>query len=285
MRVVLITGNSFGHRYVANKLASAVELAGIVVDEGARGGLAEWRRLWKRYTLRQMGSRLALRCLAIICNDAARRQLKAKEILGAEDCLNFHFPNLITGVRGVNSKESMALLESLQPDVLLVFGTAVVRAPVLSLARKIALNLHTGISPYYRGADCYFWPIYNNDLRMLGATVHECTAQIDGGRIFATGHASLEADDDIFSVFFRCVAQGAELYVNVVQDLVAGRLAGGTPQNLNVGREYRAFMRGIKADVKVRLQVKRGLIRRYVLANPQNFGTRHPRRKAQTTSY
>jgi len=274
MRVVLITGNSFGHRYVANKLASDVELAGIVVDEGARGGLVAWRRLWKRYTLPQMGSRLALRCLAILCNDAARWQLEAKEILGAENCLNFRFPNLVTRVHGVNSKESMALLESLQPDVLLVFGTAVLRAPVLSLARKIALNLHTGISPYYRGADCYFWPIYNHDLSMLGATVHECTGQIDGGRIFATGHASPQAHDDLFSVYFRCVAQGAKLYLNVVQDLIAGRLGEGTPQNLNVGREYRAVMRGIKADLKVRLQVKGGLIRRYVLANPQNFGPR-----------
>lgn len=274
MRVVLITGSSFGHRYVANRLASTVGLAGIVVDEGAPGGLAAWRRLWKRYTLSQMGSRLALRCLAIICNDAAHWQKRAKEILGAENCLDFRFPNLVTRVHGVNSKESMALLSSLQPDVLLVFGTALVRAPVLSLARRIALNLHTGISPYYRGADCYFWPIYNNDLSMLGATVHECTAHIDGGRIFATAHASLQSEDDVFCAFFRCVAQGADLYVNVVQDLIAGRLGGGTPQNLNLGREYRAVMRGIKADLKVRLQVNRGLIRRYVLADAQDFGRR-----------
>jgi methionyl-tRNA formyltransferase len=273
MRVVLITGNSFGHRYLANKLASSIELAGIVTDEGPPGGTGGWRRLWKRYTLLQMGSRVGLRVLAIVRKDTARWEIRAKEILG-EDCLSFQTPNLVRRIRGVNSQESVSLIESLQPDVLLVFGTSVVRAPLLSLARKIVLNLHTGISPYYRGTDCYFWPLHNHELNMLGATVHECTAQIDGGRIFATGQASLQPHDDMFAVFYRCVTKGAELYVNVVQDLIAGRLDGGTPQNLQVGREYKAVMRGIKADLKVRLQVKRGLIRRYLLSNPQNFGHR-----------
>jgi hypothetical protein len=33
MRLVLVTGDGLEHKYVANKFAAAIELAGIVVDE------------------------------------------------------------------------------------------------------------------------------------------------------------------------------------------------------------------------------------------------------------
>jgi len=105
---------------------------------------------------------------------------------------------------------------------------------------------------------------------MLGATVHECTTQLDGGRIFATVRASLQADDDMFGAFFRCLVAGTDLYCRVIEDLIAGRLEG-TPQDLNLGFEYRAVMHGVRADLKVRRQVKNGLIRRYVLSTDQRL--------------
>lgn len=269
MRIVLITGESLGHRYVANKLAAEFELAGIVVDHGVTGGRS--RRLWKRYTVGQLISRAVLKLLAAARRDGIRQHERLLATLGAENCDKFLFPDLITRVQGVNSKESLRIVSSLNPDVLLVFGTSVVKQPILSLARNVALNLHTGISPYYRGADCAFWPLHNNELHMLGSTIHECTMQLDGGRIFATGQAVLQADDDLYSAFARCLMVGADLYVNVVQSVIAGRLQGSA-QDLSVGREYKAVMRNVRADLKVRYQIKRGLIRRYVVAqaNQQN---------------
>jgi methionyl-tRNA formyltransferase len=267
MRIVLITGDSLGHRYVANKLAAQFKLAGIVVDHGVTGGRS--RRLWKRYTIGQFFSRAVLKVLASVRQDGMHQRERLLETLGAENCKNFLFPELLSPVHGVNSKESVRILSKLQPDVLLIFGTSVVKQPILSLARKVALNLHSGISPYYRGADCAFWPLHNNELHMLGATIHECTMQLDGGRIFATGHAVLQAEDDLYSAFARCLIVGADLYVKVVNDLIAGRLEGH-PQDLSVGREYKAVMRNVRADLKVRRQIKNGLIRRYVLTQGNN---------------
>lgn len=264
MRVILITGEDIGHRYVANKLASAVELAGIVVDRGT-ARRRRWRRLWKRYTMGQLFSRACLRLLATVRRDGVHRHNRILEALGAENCSNFLFPRLVTPVHGINSREGEQVVSSLQPDVILVFGTVMVKESLLSLARNISLNLHTGISPHYRGADCDFWPLYNNELHMLGATIHKCTMQVDGGAIFATGHACLQAHDDLYSVFARCLMIGTDLYVDVVKGLIDGRLEA-CPQNLSIGREYKVVMRNVRADLKVRRQIKNGLVRRYVLA-------------------
>jgi len=61
---------------------------------------------------------------------------------------------------------------------------------------------------------------------MVGATVHECTKDIDGGKIFGTTRAELSPDDDVFSVFARSVIAGADLYLRIVRELLAGRLTG-----------------------------------------------------------
>jgi len=264
MRIILITGDDLGHRYVANKLASEVELAAIVVDLGAAGP-GRWRKLWKRYTIGQLISRACLKVLAAVRRDSVRRRNRTLDVLGAENCCSFLFSDLITHVHGINSKDSVRIISFLQPDVILVFGTSVVKASVLSLARNLALNLHTGISPYYRGADCTFWPLYNNELHLLGATVHECTMQLDGGCIYETRQARLQADDDLYSVFARCLMVGADLYVKVVKDLIGGRL-GGNSQDLSLGKEYKAVMRNLSADLKVRHEIRHGLVRRHVLA-------------------
>ncbi len=65
------------------------------------------------------------------------------------------------------------------------------------------LNLHTGVSPRYRGADCEFWPWHEQELNFLGATVHSCTSDLDGGAIFGIATAKLEANDGLGAVFGR----------------------------------------------------------------------------------
>jgi len=64
---------------VANKLATEIELAGIVIDQGT-SGRGRWRRLRKRYTVGQLASRVYLRVLAL---------LRRMRIIGVTSYLRF----------------------------------------------------------------------------------------------------------------------------------------------------------------------------------------------------
>lgn len=263
MKIVLITGDGPEHHYVANRLARGVELSAIIVDHGKRiGKLDRVRQLYRRYTFGQWLSRAVLVVLRRLWKDGERRQRALAAILDT-DCLKFDRPNLLRDAYGINTAESVQLVASCSPDVILVFGTGVVGKKVLSLARKLALNLHTGISPYYRGANCTFWPVHNHELHMLGATVHECTMELDGGKIFGTTGVHLSAQDGLFEIFARCLKAGTMLYVEKVQELISHGLEG-TAQDFSLGKEYRAYMRGVRADWKVRREIKKGLVRDYV---------------------
>jgi methionyl-tRNA formyltransferase len=164
---------------------------------------------------------------------------------------------------GVNSPETLSLLRKISPDILCVYGTYVVSDATLSIA-PVALNLHTGMSPRYRGADCEFWPLYNRELNWIGATVHTCTSDIDGGSIYRIESATLKPEDGIGAVFGRCVITGSALYKAVVQDLVSMREVKTIPQDLSAGIEYRVAMRGWLAEMRVVRAISRGLIRDYV---------------------
>lgn len=264
MRIVLVTSNKLEHVYVANKLVAGVPLDGIVIDHGKRLSLlSNIRRLYHKYTLLQMASRLHMALMTRVWRDESLGRESMIAAYGPENCLQFSRPDLLHHIHGINSPEGLQTVSSLQPDVLLVYGTVVVGSKIISLARILALNMHTGISPYYRGAHCAFWPIYNRELHMVGATVHECTKNIDGGRIFGTTKAQLFPDDDVFSVFARSVMAGADLYLRIVRELIAGRIIG-VEQDLSLGKEYRALMRDVRAERKVRRAIKEGIIRRYI---------------------
>jgi methionyl-tRNA formyltransferase len=259
----MITGDGPEHHYVANRLDEALELAAIVVDVGRPMSAADRvRQLGRRYTATQLVSRTAHSALRLMTGDRRERQLRVAGVLG-EGSHEIARPHLVRRVLGINSPDAWEALEALQPDRILVYGTGIVGRTALRQSRSTPLNMHTGISPDYRGSSCAFWPLYNRELHLLGATVHEVTAEVDGGRIYATREAQLESSDGVHEVFARCVAVGAELYVDVLQQLAAGSI-DAVAQDLTRGHEYRAAMRGPIVEWKVRRAIDRGLIRDHV---------------------
>jgi methionyl-tRNA formyltransferase len=263
-RIVVITGDDLEHRYLANRLAVQIRPTAIVVDHGKPvRALDRYKRLWRRYTLRQLYSRAVLATFKKLERHDARRRARIMSVFGPANCLEFSHPELLQHVHGINTAEGVRVVSSLEPDLILVFGTGIVGNKILSLARRVALNMHTGISPYYRGCDCSFWPVHNGEPHMLGATVHECTSQIDGGKILGTTRADLAADDCLFSVFARCVIAGTELYARTVNQLVSADVAVAD-QNLSVGAEYKAYMRDLWSELRARHSIRTGLIRHYL---------------------
>lgn len=256
--LVIVTGDGPEHRYVANRLCLALPVAAVVVD--VTGPSPSLRRAF-RSGLRNGVSRIALHLFRKAVRDGAARLGAMRGVLGEDLTSRFVAEDRVVRIEGVNSPEAVSALQRLRPDALAIYGTAIVRDHVLALARDRAFNMHTGISPYYRGTDCAFWPIANGEPDRLGATVHECTAAVDGGPIFATGRAECGPDDGLHEVFARTVAKGADLYVAVLERYLAGGVEGDR-QDFALGREYRGYMRTLGPELRARWALRRGLLRR-----------------------
>lgn len=83
----------------------------------------------------------------------------------------------------VNSEESLAAIRALGPDLLVsIAGNQIFRRPLIDLAPKGCLNLHTALLPKYRGLMPTFWVLKNGE-RETGVSVFLVDEGIDSGPI------------------------------------------------------------------------------------------------------
>lgn len=73
---------------------------------------------------------------------------------------------------------------ALDSDYYIVFGASYITGELISfLTQHNAINIHMGISPYYRGSACNFWALYDKKPELVGATIHLLNEKIDAGKI------------------------------------------------------------------------------------------------------
>jgi methionyl-tRNA formyltransferase len=199
--------------------------------------------------------KLLRRLLLLLIFDDKRRAQSLRRILGPKsEC--FHDPSLVSFVGSTRGDGLMQRVGELEPDIIAIYGTGIVPDAVLKQARIVALNMHTGLSPWYRGAACAFWPIHDGRPEMVGATVHACTSAIDGGDIYFREQAVLYRGDDLHAILGRAVIVGAEGYVRVIGQALEKRLKG-EPQDLSIGREYYGSMLVLSREIKARKNLQR----------------------------
>ena len=88
------------------------------------------------------------------------------------------------------------LAAALAADVIVVFGASYIKPPLVDrLIEKKALNIHMGVSPYYRGSSCNFWALYDDNPQLVGATIHLLSRGLDSGAMLFHALPRLEAID------------------------------------------------------------------------------------------
>jgi len=81
----------------------------------------------------------------------------------------------------------------LKSDIYIIFGSSYIKSDLANfLIKHQALNIHMGVSPYYRGADCNFWALYDNNPHLVGATIHMLSKGLDSGPILYHALSSIK---------------------------------------------------------------------------------------------
>lgn len=85
-------------------------------------------------------------------------------------------------VGDLNRMSQESLEEALRSNYYIIFGSSFIKGWICDfLEKQTALNIHMGVSPYYRGNSCNFWALYDNRPDLVGATIHLLTAGLDSG--------------------------------------------------------------------------------------------------------
>jgi methionyl-tRNA formyltransferase len=91
----------------------------------------------------------------------------------------------------INSEDSLKMIRSYNPDLLVsVLGSQIFKQPLIDLATKGCLNLHTALLPKYRGVMPSFWVLKNKE-KETGVSVFFVDKGIDSGPILVQKRISI----------------------------------------------------------------------------------------------
>ena len=105
-----------------------------------------------------------------------------KQTFGNIQFLNKNVRSMSLKLGDLNKVSLNDLDLALKSDVYIVFGSSFIKEPLIDfLIDKKAINIHMGISPYYRGSSCNFWAVYDKNPQLVGATIHMLGKGLDSG--------------------------------------------------------------------------------------------------------
>lgn len=203
MRVVLLTGGELRHTFVRKVIALAPRLE--VVASFCEGTEKSLERIVASKD--EVNSR---RLWHLKGREQAEQDYFAPLVRVAEDRSQ---PRFIP--KGAIN-DQVAAIHELQPDVLACYGSSIIREPLLSDFEGRFVNIHLGLSPYYRGSGTNFWPLANNEPQFVGATFMHIDAGIDTGAIIHQMHARYYPGDTPHTVGNRLIADMAFVYAELL---------------------------------------------------------------------
>lgn len=120
-------------------------------------------------------------------------------------------------VASVNDDACKLLLEQIMPDIIIVNGTRIISKRILQCCNAVFINMHTGITPTYRGSHGGYWALYHKDAENFGTTIHLVDAGVDTGAVLKQVFAKPTHEDNFTTYPVLQVATGIPALKEVLQ--------------------------------------------------------------------
>jgi folate-dependent phosphoribosylglycinamide formyltransferase PurN len=173
--------------------------------------------------------------------DVLERHLKERAVAEAHLLGSAEWPDapcLQVRTGEINSSTVYTWITSQQPDLIVLYGTGIVKAPLLDTFPGRVINLHLGLSPYYRGAGTNFWPLVYREPECVGSTLHIAAAKVDAGAILAQVRPIARAADRAHDLGTKALIAAVNILPDVIA-LYARDALVSCEQNLKIGRVFK----------------------------------------------
>ncbi len=203
MRIAVLTSNSVRHKYLANTIGKGDDEYLIVCE------------------ITPLPVKGAEPIPALAKHFALRDEAEAEYFSGHDW---FKAPTLPLVYKALGSPQVYRIIKSFDPEIIIIFGSSIIKEPLLSLlpyGRMI--NLHLGLSPYYRGSGTNFWPFVNDELEYVGSTILCLDQGIDTGDIVTHIVPKFEIGDTVHTVGCKVIKKSATQINEIIEFIRGGR--------------------------------------------------------------
>ncbi len=210
MKILLWIGDEPNQKALANRINEAFPLSGIVT---------ECRVHKPKHTLKKTIEKI----IEKIFLDSI-----GKSWWGLQKYYNQLYPDYPRverlEVENINTDEAYEFSKKINPDLILVSGTRLVKDKMLSINPTMGiLNLHTGLSPYIKGGpNCTNWCIATKQFHLVGNTIMLIDRGIDTGNILTTEFTTLTGNESLSALHIKVMDHAHALYIKAIRHLKEG---------------------------------------------------------------
>lgn len=119
----------------------------------------------------------------------------------------------------VNEEWLVEKIHNMKPDAIFCFGSSLIKSSLIDTYKGRFINLHLGLSPYYRGAGTNVWPLINGEPEFVGATFMHIDRGIDTGEIIHQIQARICLYDTPHTIGNRLIRDAASVACDLLASL------------------------------------------------------------------
>lgn len=245
MKLILITGDQVRHKFFADFLATQFDLELVVSEKKAYN-------FWDN--TKHFGQSMII-----------KDHFRSLEITERKFFSEAEWPQckVLTIERGeLRGDKIKAVLRQAKADIGIVFGSGILTPDIIAECPTL-LNVHQGISPYFRGSGTNFWPFVFGKLEYVGVTLHQIDCGVDTGGIICHGFPEISSKHSMHDIGCECIKTSARLVTKVLN----GTDASGKFYPIQQWSTGRVFKRADLTDQAIETAnrlVREGLIENFV---------------------
>lgn len=211
MKALVLTSTSPRHQYFVKQIATRFEIAAIVCEQK------------RNYYVQQREHSPAIR--------AHFARNSAQELICFKDVPEGQVARVET-VSDINAPEVIQWASRLDIDVVCLFGTSILKTPWLSAFPDKIVNLHLGLSPWYRGSATLFWPFADAAAEFLGTTIHLAVEKVDAGAILHRIRPKLQPGENYYQISNQLIRDSIDAFPGVVVRYLENNLRPQAQENV-----------------------------------------------------
>lgn len=162
-----------------------------------------------------------------------------------------NYCKVVHEVPNLTGKKCETILSSINPDVIVLGGSRIIKENILCIPRVGTLNAHPGMLPYYRGLDVIKWALYNGD--KIGVTVHFVNSEIDSGSICIQEELQLDKNTSIQTIKDQAIKVSGRLMSKVVSEIDKFGEIVTSPNDLSKGAYYKTMSKDKNDELIIKL--------------------------------
>lgn len=223
MKTILACRPSCTGRFVANRLAEAGLLDGLILESGA---------IARRRKLERMKRGKGWLGIARVYIDAAALMVYGRWFehrLARSSTAPRGWNDFPPGlprieVADINETRSRDFLREQGCEVLVVLGTGILGQATLAVPSRFVLNIHGGRVPAYRNVHCDFWAFRRRDFENIGSAILYLDRGIDSGDVAIQESISWQPGDGLFEIKQKNLQLSGELIERAIRQAEQGTL-------------------------------------------------------------